>query len=763
MSSILGHNDTNVISNVSNIIQGDDITNVDDGDFSGTVTITDLVVTGSSSLPGGSGGPEFTDDVFAIKDSVDPTKKAKFECSGISTSTTRTYTLQDSDDVIVCRDTTDTLTNKTLNTPIVNTITATNDLTLRCGTGSVKVDGNTSTGDAILEIDRTDVTDTNNVTFQTANVDKWTLGNAPSTEDFRLYNYNTAANVLIVDNATDVFDFSANPTVSSSNLALESYVDANVNQDVKTTGAPTFDSITLTGTETLDIGGHVIDGSSGGVVNITPYDNGLVRMSGNLISGNALIDFQRTSEAAGDQIQVRFSSADTGNHWNFRMVTNNDFKLYNYNTATNAMSISEANNDIIFTGGLNSDSLTETTSNNGLDFTTASTTGTFRFGFPTSTVQLSKVNSTDVLLNNSIDDFRYATSVTHKFEVASSEKLLIGASDITSNVAMKCDDYTTRTGSIEVSADTGNDINFNIGVATPATIDSTGLTTTTLTGQTAVTTNTINEYTGGSGVTIDNIELKDDTITPNGTSLTLQPNGGFISVGANSGDGNSTLYVTRTASTDIGGFYYKTGVTTYWNHGISTSGTNDWTLYDHQGAGTTIRGRSTDGAIFMPNVYSDDIGAGNRDLEIKSDGQFGYNASVLASKTNIQNIDSDFVHNLVPKQFNYRKSTGDHTYSQTEYYNEQSYGLIAEEVELVNAELCSYDYVHPDTCTCGDNCGHPDNCDCECTIEQCTKILRTVHYKKLIPALLDQIKKQKILIDDLASRLLAVETAIAIQ
>lgn len=58
------------------------------------------------------------DNTTFIIDNGDATKKMKFEVSGISTATTRTLTIQDSDQTLVGRTTTDTLTNKTLTAPV---------------------------------------------------------------------------------------------------------------------------------------------------------------------------------------------------------------------------------------------------------------------------------------------------------------------------------------------------------------------------------------------------------------------------------------------------------------------------------------------------------------------------------------------------------------------------------------------------------------------------------------------------------------------
>ena len=63
------------------------------------------------------------DDNFTLQDNGDTTKKAQFQCSGISTSTTRTFTFPDANDTLVGLATTDTLTNKTLTSPTINSPT----------------------------------------------------------------------------------------------------------------------------------------------------------------------------------------------------------------------------------------------------------------------------------------------------------------------------------------------------------------------------------------------------------------------------------------------------------------------------------------------------------------------------------------------------------------------------------------------------------------------------------------------------------------
>jgi len=79
-------------------------------------TADDLRGFSPNSAPGGASGQSnvFADNTFRIQDDGDSTKEIAFEASGITTGTVRTLTAPDASGTLVLKDSSDILTNKTL-------------------------------------------------------------------------------------------------------------------------------------------------------------------------------------------------------------------------------------------------------------------------------------------------------------------------------------------------------------------------------------------------------------------------------------------------------------------------------------------------------------------------------------------------------------------------------------------------------------------------------------------------------------------------
>ena len=143
---------------------------------------------------------------------------------------------------------------------------------------------------------------------------------------------------------------------------------------------------------------------------------------------------------------------------------------------------------------------------------------------------------------------------------------------------------------------------------------------------------------------------------------------------------------------------------------------------------------NSNGAIINARSYSEGLGSTRRDLFVRSNGRFGYASSARKTKKNIVGLTSesiDWIYDLNPVQYNYRiqdDETGEWT---EEAETELEYGLIAEEVEPINVELCDYDPT-------------PDG----------GQELVTVHYKKLTAPMLRAIQ-------DLAGKVKVLEAEVA--
>lgn len=174
---------------------------------------------------------------------------------------------------------------------------------------------------------------------------------------------------------------------------------------------------------------------------------------------------------------------------------------------------------------------------------------------------------------------------------------------------------------------------------------------------------------------------------------------------------------------DAGGhnmFMYKGSAT---DHDIYIGNTGAYSIQFETGLHSPLRMDGLNGFLTALPTYSKTITSNVRDLQIDDAGVIGYVASILASKTNIKEINPKYIqplYELNPVSFNFRKQGKNGDYLKS--YNEEiNFGLIAEEVEKVFPELVFYDKTE----------------------------LAGVNYKKLIPLLLKAIQTQQQELNDI--------------
>jgi len=144
-----------------------------------------------------------------------------------------------------------------------------------------------------------------------------------------------------------------------------------------------------------------------------------------------------------------------------------------------------------------------------------------------------------------------------------------------------------------------------------------------------------------------------------------------------------------------------------------------------------------DGLIFFGTAasapYNYNVTFNPRTAGLGQGGDFGYITSTRESKGNIETIKNiDFINQLNPVSFNYRKKDSDKKEFIDELYEDVYFGFVADEVENVNKDLVFYDDL-------------PDG----------TKKLAGVHYNSVIAILTKAVQDQQVQIEELKALIAA--------
>jgi hypothetical protein len=164
----------------------------------------------------------------------------------------------------------------------------------------------------------------------------------------------------------------------------------------------------------------------------------------------------------------------------------------------------------------------------------------------------------------------------------------------------------------------------------------------------------------------------------------------------------------------------------------ATSASNGF--YMDNSSGTALLQVKNDGQIIMNNeVFNTNTSGTTRTLFI-GNGNFniGGVSSIRASKKNIENIsNTDWLYQLNPVSFNYRKKDDEGNYTE-EIYDEIAYGLIAEDTEPIADFLINYNEK-----------------------EDGTKEMIGIEYSRLITPMLKAIQEQQAQIEELKAMIAA--------
>jgi len=316
----------------------------------------------------------------------------------------------------------------------------------------------------------------------------------------------------------------------------------------------------------------------------------------------------------------------------------------------------------------------------------------------------------------------------------------------------------------ENSASNNNFKLYNYNTATNAL--SINYTTNNITYDGSIFVDSISEKTASNGVTIESINIEGNRYQRVDTGFGFDFSNNFLRVYRDSGAGQIKL--TRTTDSSFADIFFTNAAVNVWNVGLNqrvTSNDDHFKFYNANYGGNPLTIADTTGIITTPATYSHDMnGETMRDVQVNNSGELGYDSGSLSiMKTNvIDSPDVSWIYELDVKSFNYKKRVDNATgftvddFSATEYWPKTEFGVMAEQMETKNSDLCFYDVIRDLDEECPVHKEIDPNPEESCTCGSHNE-LRGIHYKKLIIPLLKALQEQKNTIDALESRITTLE------
>ena len=187
------------------------------------------------------------------------------------------------------------------------------------------------------------------------------------------------------------------------------------------------------------------------------------------------------------------------------------------------------------------------------------------------------------------------------------------------------------------------------------------------------------------------------TIADIGTAAQIFGSGGNDTFGINARSTRNLVFGTAntermriTSGGEVGIGMNPSSGNRFMIRGSSTS-SSDTSLYVENSSSTRLFACRNDGAHFLSAfTYGNTVSGGTRSLYIDNSYALGGISSIRASKTNIESItNNDWIYQLEPVTFNYRKKDEEGNYTE-EYFDEITYGLIAEDTAPIADFLINY-------------------------------------------------------------------------